>query len=159
MICSFSVELLRAFKMQDTRDDVQDTVRLGDSGWQTRYYVEKFGRDGIKLTNDFYKDIATCYIEGLRWVMLYYYHGVPSWDWYFPYHFAPCAFTIVQFKYENTPFVLGKPFRPLDQLMAVQPPGCAYLLPEPMRELMTNPNSPIIQFYPKRVCSCDDDEV
>ena len=83
--------------------------------------------------------------------MLYYYHGVPSWDWYFPYHFAPCAFTIVQFKYENTPFVLGNPFRPLDQLMAVQPPGCAYLLPEPMRELMTNPNSPIISFYPKRV--------
>ena len=148
----YSLELLKAVNAKNTVEDVEDTVKLGEAGWQTRYYTEKFGRDGIRLTDEFYKNIATCYIEGLRWVMLYYYSGVPSWEWYFPYHFAPCAFTIMRFSYENTPFKQGKPFRPLDQLMAVQPPGCAYLLPEAMRDLMTNPNSPICDFYPKRVC-------
>ena len=151
----YSLELLKAVNAKNTVENVEDTVKLGEAGWQTRYYTEKFGRDGIRLTDEFYKNIATCYIEGLRWVMLYYYSGVPSWEWYFPYHFAPCAFTIMQFSYENTPFKQGKPFRPLDQLMAVQPPGCAYLLPEAMRDLMTNPNSPICDFYPKRVSECE----
>ena len=151
----YSLELLKAVNAKNTVEGVEDTVKLGEAGWQTRYYTEKFGRDGIRLTDEFYKNIATSYIEGLRWVMLYYYSGVPSWEWYFPYHFAPCAFTIMQFSYENTPFKQGKPFRPLDQLMAVQPPGCAYLLPEAMRDLMTNPNSPICDFYPKRVSECE----
>ena len=81
-------------------DDVVDTVRMGEEGWQTRYYVEKFGKTH-KLTSQFYEDIAKKYVEG--------------------------------------------------QLMANQPPGCAYLLPKPMQELMTSPNSPIRDFYPKRV--------
>ena len=59
--------------------------------------------------------------------------------------------TLAEFAYEATPFKEGKPFRPLDQLMANQPPGCAYLLPKPFQELMTSPNSPIRDFYPKRV--------
>lgn len=131
-------------------DDVVDTVRMGEEGWQTRYYAEKFGKTH-KLTSQFYEDIAKKYVEGLQWVMQYYYRGVPSWEWFFPYHFSPCAFTLSRYQYASAKFKLGKPFRPLDQLMANQPPGCAYLLPKPMQELMTSPNSPIRDFYPKRV--------
>lgn len=131
---------------------MQDTVRLGEEGWKQRYYREKFCRKpGDRLNAAFYKAICTSYVEGLRWIMLYYYKGCPSWDWFFPFHFAPCASTLAEFAYEATPFKEGKPFRPLDQLMANQPPGCAYLLPKPFQELMTSPNSPIRDFYPKRV--------
>lgn len=35
------------------------------------------------------KKLLTRYLQGLQWVLYYYYTGVKHWRWYYPYHYAP----------------------------------------------------------------------
>lgn len=46
-------------------------------------------------------------------------------------------------------FQLGQPFRPYQQLMGVLPDRSKRIVPTPYHDLMTNPDSPIIDFYPR----------
>lgn len=46
-------------------------------------------------------------------------------------------------------FRLGQPFRPFQQLMGVLPDRSKKIVPTPYHDLMTNPESPIIDFYPR----------
>lgn len=46
-------------------------------------------------------------------------------------------------------FRLGNPFRPYEQLMGVLPDRSKKIVPPAYRELMTSPDSPIIDFYPR----------
>ena len=73
---------------------------------------------------------------GGRWVVwvLQYYRGVASWTWYYPFHYAPAlASDLADSRGELTLFDFGVPFRPFEQLLAVQPPQSSALLPEPFR--------------------------
>ena len=92
-------------------------------------------------------DLIYRYVEGLQWVMHYYYSGVASWSWFYNYHYAPriSGMTfIVTSPYCDTskPFAdlkgidkmsfhfdLGKPFRPFEQLMGVLPEASKELIP------------------------------
>eukprot|EP01025_Chloroclados_australasicus_P014270 TRINITY_DN16685_c0_g2_i2.p1 TRINITY_DN16685_c0_g2~~TRINITY_DN16685_c0_g2_i2.p1 ORF type:complete len:334 (-),score=28.11 TRINITY_DN16685_c0_g2_i2:3-1004(-) len=55
--------------------------------WKNRYYKEKLDISSPSQI----KDVVQHYLQGLDWVMDYYYRGVTSWDWYYPYHYAPMA--------------------------------------------------------------------
>eukprot|EP00158_Paraphelidium_tribonemae_P009759 Partr_v1_DN28954_c0_g1_i1_m26257 putative 5-3 exoribonuclease 1 len=117
---------------------------------QIQYYKEK-----MHLDSEDDKQLGLIcgnYLQGLQWVMHYYYNGVQSWGWYYPYHYSPKISDLCvkprEYYERMPPFEMGTPFRPFEQLMGVMPARSKYLLPEAFRELMYDPSSPILDFYP-----------
>mmetsp|Transcript_10169 Transcript_10169/g.17916 ORF Transcript_10169/g.17916 Transcript_10169/m.17916 type:complete len:1166 (+) Transcript_10169:263-3760(+) len=129
-------------------DSVVDEVRLGEDGWKERYYISKYGPEYGDPKSKERRKIVEEYVTGLCWVMEYYYKGVQSWTWYYPYHYAPMASDLVNVDEFNIEFPPSKPFKPVEQLMGVFPSSSAHALPEPCRWYMTDVNSPIADFYP-----------
>ena len=145
----------------DQRYDVALRQRMDE--WKQDYYREKLHIDFND--KDQVRKLVYRYIEGLQWVMHYYYSGVASWGWFYDYHYAPRisgrsvlpiigvvlmdSVDLVEVDKLSFNFELGKPFRPFEQLMGVLPEASRDLIPFAYQDLMTDPNSPILDFYPR----------
>lgn len=130
----------------DSDEPPPDTVRLWEEGYADRYYEQKFKVDPKDIA--FRNKVARAYVEGLAWVLLYYFQGCPSWTWYYPYHYAPFAADFVELDKMNIKFEKGTPFKPFEQLMGVLPAASNHVIPEAFRSLMSDEDSEIIDFYP-----------
>ncbi|CAG8703588.1 12794_t:CDS:2, partial [Ambispora leptoticha] len=115
--------------------------------WKKEYYMNKMQLD--VENSDHMDKIVGSYIEGLQWVLHYYYNGVASWGWFYPYHYSPKISDLHDLDRFDIKFELGTPFKPFEQLMGVLPEGSKKLLPEPFQFFMMDYNSPIKDFYPK----------
>ena len=130
----------------DSDEPPPDNVRLWEEGYADRYYEQKFKVDPQDIA--FRNKVASAYVEGLAWVLLYYFQGCPSWTWYYPYHYAPFAADFVELDKMSINFEKGTPFKPFEQLMGVLPAASNHAIPEVFRSLMSDEDSDIIDFYP-----------
>ncbi len=130
----------------DSDEPPPDNVRLWEEGYADRYYEQKFNSDPKDIA--FRNKVARAYVEGLAWVLLYYFQGCPSWTWFYPYHYAPFAADFVELEKMNLKFEKGIPFKPFEQLMGVLPAASNHAIPEVFRSLMSDEDSEIIDFYP-----------
>merc|ERR1719220_142939 len=138
---------LRKKKQLREEKEPDDSVKLHEQGWKERYYQQKFNVSS--KDENFKRHLVKSYTEGLSWVLGYYFQGCQSWNWYFPYHYAPFA---SDFK-GLTKMTIEWPLRtmarsPLEQLMCVFPAASKQFLPASWAELMHQDRSPIIDFYP-----------
>lgn len=153
-----SIKRYQSANLVETEDILKETKDIYEAkfvNWKDKYYKEKLNF----TTNDTDKlvDMTAHYIEGLQWVLYYYYQGVPSWNWYYRYHYSPKISDIMVGLEEliergkAIEFEQSKPFKPFEQLMAVLPARSRNLMPSVYRPLMTDEKSPIISFYPDEV--------
>lgn len=150
--------LLRVFKQYDKAkvEDVSSEEAQGKAQekydqkfkeWKNKYYTEKF-EWGLE-NNEKLRELTENYVQGLQWVLFYYYRGVASWPWYYQHHYSPMISDVKRGLGADMNFKLGQPFRPYQQLMGVLPDRSKSIVPTAYHDLMTNPNSPIIDFYPR----------
>uniref|UniRef100_A0A182N5J5 5'-3' exoribonuclease n=1 Tax=Anopheles dirus TaxID=7168 RepID=A0A182N5J5_9DIPT len=139
-------EPLAVTAAEEEEKETPDEVRLWEDGFKDRYYESKF--DVMPQNVKFRQTVAWEYVRGLCWVLRYYYQGCASWEWYFPYHYAPFASDFKHLENVNDHFERGTPFKPLQQLMGVFPAASRSHVPPAFAELMVDPRSPIIDFYP-----------
>uniref|UniRef100_A0A183GQ58 5'-3' exoribonuclease n=1 Tax=Heligmosomoides polygyrus TaxID=6339 RepID=A0A183GQ58_HELPZ len=116
---------------------------------------EKWMTNCLKMTSRYenitkseLREQAEGYVRAIQWNLHYYYRGCASWNWFYPHHYAPYISDVVDFSDMDMSFDLGEPFKPFEQLLAVLPAASAECLPQPLRDLMCNAESPISDFYP-----------
>ncbi|GMM51737.1 chromatin-binding exonuclease [Starmerella bacillaris] len=139
---------IRAYNAAFVPASEEDHVKYAEqfNHWRNRYYMRKFHDtyESPTVTN-----VALNYLEGLQWVLFYYYRGCPSWSWFYRYHYAPMTPELIEAIPNFKPvFDLSTPFTPFEQLMSVLPDRSSKLLPPCLRTLVLEPTSPIIDFYP-----------
>lgn len=144
---SFPTGTKRKAEDEDSEPEPEDNIRLWEEGWKQRYYKRKFDVDSTD--ESFRRKVVQSYVEGLCWVLRYYYQGCASWKWFFPFHYAPFASDFENISELFKEFETNtKPFKPLEQLMGVFPAASGNFLPVTWRRLMSDPESSIIDFYP-----------
>lgn len=151
-------DLLNTLLVKEDSSPELDSILAAFQNWKKRYYLAKLEVDLLPhkealCTSELLSPILKDYLTGLQWIMGYYYEGVPSWSWFYPHHYAPFASDLAGFLLGSADFSVGfskgRPFAPLEQLLAVLPAASYKLVPPAFASLMTDPaTSPIIDFYP-----------
>ncbi|XP_078420319.1 5'-3' exoribonuclease 1 isoform X2 [Cetorhinus maximus] len=140
------------FNHEDQWDDDNDNEDEDDlfetefRQYKRVYYMTKMGVEVV--SDEFLAQQAECYVQAIQWILHYYYHGVQSWSWYYPFHYAPYLSDIRNISKLKIAFGIGRPFKPFEQLLAVLPAASKELLPNCYQFLMTEEESPIIEYYP-----------
>ncbi|KAH7008280.1 XRN 5'-3' exonuclease N-terminus-domain-containing protein [Ilyonectria destructans] len=134
---------------EDAQKNYQKLYQDKYQGWKTKYYLQKFEEWAPEKYEKELLDLCENYVQGLQWVLYYYYRGIASWPWFYKYHYAPLISDVVKGVGADLNFQKGQPFKPYEQLMGVLPDRSKKIVPKVYHDLMTNPESPIIDFYPR----------
>ena len=120
------------------------------------YYKEKLNinlkeEKGIKER----EKIFNKYLEGLQWILYYYYNSIKSWKWFYPYHYAPMISDYSEINIDKSLYNLydyfdkdkSEPFNPYQSLLFILPKQSFNLLPECYKEI------PVIlkEYFPDKI--------
>ncbi|XP_030381323.1 5'-3' exoribonuclease 1 isoform X2 [Scaptodrosophila lebanonensis] len=125
--------------------DEEASIKHDFLNYKRNYYCTKFKTE---MNDEFLFDLSQHYVTALQWILHYYYRGVQSWDWYYPFHYAPFVSDLKNITQMRIQFELGTPFLPFQQLLAVLPAASSKLLPTVYHDLMLKTDSPLAEFFP-----------
>lgn len=115
------------------------------------FRVDYYAKSKIFLPGDSSSigSMSKSYARTLCWILEYYTGGLPSWDWYYPWHYAPLMMDFasslkVMDSKDICSFEVGTPSEPFLQLLTVTPKSSAKFLPGPLKKLYDE--EPLSQF-------------
>jgi 5'-3' exonuclease len=148
-----------------------NNIRRSDRGYELdfpkyrkEYYINKlhFGTninyetDEAKFDSDMFEtqvqNLVSEYIRGMVFVLKYYLYTIPTFDWFYPYHYAPLLTDIYNYLPEDIGdivFEYSEPMSPLEQLLCVLPPQSYRLVPQALQTVMLSKDTPLQHLYPK----------
>lgn len=128
------------------------TFSYADRACRNDYYQCKFGWDPTDAKT-FEEKIAQCsreFLRGMQWVMRYYTKGCPSWEWYYPFYYAPLLQDLAKYcTHVDVEMRMSAPLHPVEQLLAVLPRESVGALPEELHEAVLDRKSVLAKFYPE----------
>ncbi|GAB5373491.1 hypothetical protein AAMO2058_001756400 [Amorphochlora amoebiformis] len=123
--------------------------------WRWQYYLLKVARYELPSAIE---GMGAAYAQGMAFVHAYYFHGVPAWEWHYPYHYAPFAAELanapksafspiwisegdkekdnLNFASSGVLISRSKPASPLTQLLAIFPPCSAHGIPRVLHNVI-----------------------
>ena len=127
-----------------------------------KYYMEKVGFDiESEAGQERRRVMMKKYLEGLQWVLYYYYKGAPHWRWYYPFHYAPMISdlgsnivrdflssktVISEFEVDFNCPAEDRPYTPFQQLLCIMPLKSITLLPECYEEIA---RGDLVEYFPE----------
>jgi len=126
---------------EDEKNNFQTEFQL----YKKSYYEEKFHVDPTDMQ---IASISFEYILALQWICHYYYNGIQSWRWFYPYHYAPFISDLKNIEEMKLKYKLSSPLLPFEQLLAVLPPYSKDCVPQQFWKLFDE-DSVIGDFYPR----------
>jgi 5'-3' exonuclease len=147
---------IEVFKIENMQFKVDDPIMLGCGpmkDWRERFYNYHYNVEPEEI-DTFAKKMVNNFYKGLKWTTMYYFDKCPSWEYFYNYDHAPFLndMLLIKPKFETIKFMPSEQscsLNPYEQLLIVLPKVSAYLLPEPLRKIMTNPNSSAAHLYPE----------
>lgn len=139
---SFISSLLKVFESKN-QEEIENK--------KMQFYAKFFGLRNLAQR----KTVCLDYAKGLQFVMHYYFHGCPSWTWYYPYFMSPFLSDLIGILEENLQevdlhFNLDQPYRPFDQLAYILPRASLNLLPNIYKEVLLS-NQKSEKYYPENL--------
>lgn len=130
------------------------------AGAKKHFYKTKFDLDA-ETNDDQITNIIEAYLTGLNYVYHYYFKTLPSWEWFYPYYYAPLVndlYVYLIFKNQNRmkleSFALSQPYEPFKQLLCILPKQSYGLLPPCLQDLIKSEESPLrtpYDYFPSSV--------
>ncbi|KAJ6254353.1 5'-_3' exoribonuclease [Anaeramoeba flamelloides] len=136
-------------KNPPTYEEIIENIRKKE---RNNHYYSKF-EDKWK-EEGFLTNMVKYYLEGLQWIWTYYNKGCPDWGWYYPFHYSPTIDDLLNLKKYNISeniFNYRPPTKPLVSLVSILPIESSDILPQKLRPLLTDENSPLIEYFPKEL--------
>lgn len=89
VIKSYDKAMVVDVTAEDAQQRYEKLFRDKYAGWKTKYYLQKFPEWEPEKYEQEQKSLCENYVQGLQWVLFYYYRGIASWPWFYGYHYAP----------------------------------------------------------------------